>query len=133
MEELLKTINEVEVETGISAFTIRYYDKCGFLPGIARNSQKRRRFSQQNIDRLLLVDALLKSGLSIDGLKSIMPALNADTYSDELYQLIQTKLTTIDVKIEELNICKERLLNYAADILFKQNYANFAESNELDV
>ena len=55
--------------TGISAFTIRYYDKCGFFPELARDARGVRTFSQSDVAQLYFVDALRKSGLSIEGIQ----------------------------------------------------------------
>ena len=40
-------ISEVADMTGISAFTIRYYDKCGFFPELARDARGVRTFSRR--------------------------------------------------------------------------------------
>lgn len=112
MGDTLYTINEVEAETGISAFTIRYYDKCGFFNTIARNSQGRRRFSQENIDRLLLIDALKKSGLSIDGLKNLAPRLDDPTYKDDLILLLNQRLFDLDIQMEDLANCQKRISRF---------------------
>lgn len=112
MGDTLYTINEVEAETGISAFTIRYYDKCGFFNTIARNSQGRRRFSQENIDRLLLIDALKKSGLSIDGLKNLAPRLDDPTYRDDLILLLNQRLFDLDIQMEDLTNCQKRISRF---------------------
>ncbi|RNL48338.1 MerR family transcriptional regulator [Paraeggerthella hongkongensis] len=63
------SISDVVDTTGISAFTIRYYDKCGFFPDLARDHRGVRSFSQADITQLLFVDALRKSGLSIEGIQ----------------------------------------------------------------
>ena len=55
--------------TGISAFTLRYYDKCGFFPGLARDKRGVRSFSHADIAQLHLIEALRKSGLSIEGIQ----------------------------------------------------------------
>ena len=114
MEETLKTIYEVELETGISAFTIRYYDKCGFFHPIARTRQGRRRFSSADVNRLLLIDALRKSGLSIDGLKNLAPRLDDATCVDDMLKLCSDRIQSIEIQIEELELCRQRLMDFAA-------------------
>lgn len=63
------SITEIEDMTGISAFTIRYYDKCGFFPDLKRNARGRREFSSADLSQLYLIEALRKSGLSIEGIQ----------------------------------------------------------------
>ena len=53
-------IADVVDSTGISAYTIRYYDKCGFFPDLARDHRGVRSFSQIDIAQLHFVDALRK-------------------------------------------------------------------------
>ena len=67
--EGLLGINEVVELTGISAFTIRYYDKCGFFPNLIRGKRGVRSFKPSDVKQLKLVDALRRSGLSIEGIR----------------------------------------------------------------
>lgn len=62
-------IGKVSEMTSISAFTIRYYDKCGFLPNLKRDRRGVRTFSHADVRQLYLVEALRKSGLSIEGIQ----------------------------------------------------------------
>ena len=62
-------IGDVVALTGISAFTIRYYDKCGFFPNLHRDKRGVRTFSEADVAQLHLVEALRKSGLSIEGIQ----------------------------------------------------------------
>ncbi|MEG2201038.1 MAG: MerR family transcriptional regulator, partial [Raoultibacter sp.] len=45
-------IREVSDITGISAYTLRYYDKCGFFPHLYRDKHKVRSFSDADIEQL---------------------------------------------------------------------------------
>lgn len=115
----LLTIHEVENETGISAYTIRYYDKCGFFKTIARTTQGRRRFSQSDVDRLLLIDALKKSGLSIDGLKTIAPKLDDPVYRQEIMTILDQRLSVLDIQMEDLSNCQKRIGKFLSDLAFQ--------------
>ena len=56
--------------TGISAFTRRHDDKCGFFPDLARDKRGVRSFSEEDdVAQLHLIEALRKSGLSIEGIQ----------------------------------------------------------------
>ena len=46
------SIGEVEADTGISAFTIRYYDKCGFFPLLHRDRRGVRTFYRADVEQL---------------------------------------------------------------------------------
>ena len=111
----LKTINEVELETGISAYTIRYYDKCGFFNPIARTPQGRRRFSADDISRLLLMDAFRKSGLSIDGLKYLAPLMDDPAQVDTVLEISERQIGAMDIQLEEMQLCRDRLKRFAEE------------------
>ena len=54
--DLRHGIGEVSDMTGISAFTIRYYDKCGFFPDLARDKRGVRSFSEDDVAQLHLIE-----------------------------------------------------------------------------
>lgn len=101
-DELLLGINEVVELTGISAFTIRYYDKCGFFPNLIRGKRGVRSFRAQDIRQLRLVDALRRSGLSIEGIGFyVRRAQRAGDADAELKQILQTQANALEYQIEE--------------------------------
>lgn len=55
----------------IPVSTLRYYDKEGLFPGMHRDSGIRK-FSEQEIDALRVIDCLKKSGLEIKDIKQFM-------------------------------------------------------------
>lgn len=95
-------INEVVELTGISAFTIRYYDKCGFFPNLARGKRGVRSFSQDDIKQLKLVDALRRSGLSIEGIHYYVRLSKREEESlDDRIAIIQSQTTALEYQIAE--------------------------------
>ena len=95
-------INEVVELSGISAFTIRYYDKCGFFPGLRRSKRGVRSFSYEDVHQLKLVDALRKSSLSIEGIKYFVRLLKrgSDTI-DERLAILQSQTASLEYQIAE--------------------------------
>ena len=65
------TIGEVSRMFDIPVSTLRYYDKEGLFPGMHRESGIRK-FSEQEIDALRVIDCLKKSGLEIKDIKRFM-------------------------------------------------------------
>lgn len=99
---LLLGINEVVELTGISAFTIRYYDKCGFFPNLIRGKRGVRSFSDADIHQLKLVDALRRSGLSIEGIRYYVKLSKRGSESEKDRLLIlQTQTTALEYQIAE--------------------------------
>ena len=103
-------INEVSDSTGISAFTIRYYDKCGFFPNLARDRRGVRSFSRADIEQLHFVDALRKSGLSIEGIQYFVKLQRrGDATRDERFAIVRSQETMLEYQLAELNVSLQRL------------------------
>jgi DNA-binding transcriptional MerR regulator len=66
------TINEVAAKFGLSAHTLRYYDKEGLLPFISRNSSGNRSFSDNDLDWVALICCLKDTGMPIKEIKQYM-------------------------------------------------------------
>ena len=56
-------ISEAAARSGLSVQTIRYYEKAGIVPPIARGPDGRRRFSQENLEWLTLLYWLRETGM----------------------------------------------------------------------
>lgn len=112
--EVLLGINEVVELTGISAFTIRYYDKCGFFPNLIRGKRGVRSFKPSDVKQLKLVDALRRSGLSIEGIRYFvrLSKRGEETEADRR-AIIQTQTTALEYQIaeagESLELLREEL------------------------
>lgn len=72
-EEIMEyTIKQVSEKTGLTIYTLRYYDKEGLLPLIKRSESGIRKFSDNDIQWLGLICCLKNSGMSIDNMKEFM-------------------------------------------------------------
>jgi DNA-binding transcriptional MerR regulator len=61
----LLMIGGLAQRTGRSIDTIRWYEAQGLVPGVARDAGGRRRYTEQHVGWLLLMDRLRKTGMSI--------------------------------------------------------------------
>lgn len=66
------TIGETAQLLGVPASTLRYYDKEGLLPHVDRTTGGIRRFTEQDIEGLRLVECLKQTGLSIKDIRQFM-------------------------------------------------------------
>ena len=57
---------------GLPQSTLRYYDKEGLLPQIQRQGTGIRRFDQQTIEALRVIECLKKSGMEIKDIRQFM-------------------------------------------------------------
>jgi DNA-binding transcriptional MerR regulator len=67
---MTRTIQRASAETGVSADTLRYYERIGILPGIARSESGHRRFSEADLGWIRLVQCLRATGMPIEDLHS---------------------------------------------------------------
>jgi DNA-binding transcriptional MerR regulator/catechol 2,3-dioxygenase-like lactoylglutathione lyase family enzyme len=58
-------VAEVSARTGLSAYTLRYYEQEGLLPRVERSSGGQRRYRQIDLDRLGFLLRLRDTGMSI--------------------------------------------------------------------
>lgn len=114
---LLLGINEVVELTGVSAFTIRYYDKCGFFPNLIRGKRGVRSFSDADIHQLKLVDALRRSGLSIEGIRYYVKLSKRRSESEkDRLSILQTQTTALEYQIAEAEESLAMLRNEVAQL-----------------
>lgn len=109
------TIKQVSEKTGLSIYTLRYYDKEGLLPLIERTDSGIRKFSDNDIGWLGLICCLKNSGMSIEHIKEFMNLclqgessvevrkdilLNQKAYILNQMKQLESSLNTINYKIE---------------------------------
>jgi DNA-binding transcriptional MerR regulator len=69
---MLYTIRDAAAHVGISASTLRYYDKEGLLPFVERTSGGIRMFREADIEWLQLIECLKATGMSIKDIKKFI-------------------------------------------------------------
>ena len=60
------SVKEVSEMTGLSSYTIRYYDNAGLIPGLERTEGNARLFSDYAVSWLHLVHCLRTTGLPVE-------------------------------------------------------------------
>ena len=65
------TIGQVSEMFGLPISTLRYYDKQGLFPGMARESGIRK-FGETELEALRVIECLKRSGLEIKDIKQFM-------------------------------------------------------------
>ena len=66
------TIQEVALRTGISAYTIRYYEKSGVLPRVQRTASGIRQFTEADMASLRFIADYKKAGMPLEEIKEII-------------------------------------------------------------
>lgn len=97
------TINDVAQKFGLSAHTLRYYDKEGLLPFIERTSSGNRVFTDADLNWVALICCLKDTGMPIKEMKtySQWATLGAETI-DERKQMLTEHRLEVTRQIEKL-------------------------------
>jgi len=102
-------ISEVARRTGVSAATLRYYEKRGLITSLAARGS-RRQFAVEVLDQLALVALGQVAGLSLDEIRSMLSPGGQPNIDRKL---LAAKASELDAKIRQLNAVR-RGLRHAA-------------------
>ncbi len=105
------TIGQVAEMFNLPISTLRYYDKQGLFPNLTRESNIRK-FSDNDIEALRVIECLKKSGLEIKDIKLFMEwcGEGSSTYLNR-FELIHKQKERVEAEIKELHKTLD-MLNY---------------------
>lgn len=110
------TISQAAQKTGLSAFTLRYYDKEGMLPFIARTKSGIRKFSDSDLSWLALISCMKTIGLSVKEIRQyILWCRAGDRTLQKRYDFFVTQRRKTLEQIEGLKECLGKIdykINY---------------------
>jgi DNA-binding transcriptional MerR regulator len=98
------TVKDVSERTGISAYTLRYYDKEGLLTFVKRDASGRRLFTEDDFQPLYTIAVLKRIGMPIKDIREFIELYQQgnSTIHDRL-RLFQEYRKHLQDKIDELN------------------------------
>lgn len=108
-------IAEVSKEYGLSADTLRYYERIGLLPGVTRMSSGIRDYSEQDCARVQFVKCMRGAGVSIEALIEYMDLFEqGDETLAARKALLEEQRNIVQNRIAEMQAGLDRL-NYKID------------------
>ncbi len=103
-------IGEVVAALGISADTLRYYEKIKLLPRVSRNSGGLRLYGGRDVSRLQFIKRAQKMGFSLDEIGQLLAFREKPQRArPQVRQLAHDKLEVIKQHVEELVILRDEL------------------------
>ena len=104
-------IAEVSKQYGLSADTLRYYERIGLLPGVTRNASGIRDYSEQDCARVQFVKCMRGAGVSIEALIEYMQlfeqgeqtATARKTLLEEQRELVEKRIADMQAGLDRLN------------------------------
>ncbi|HEX8733116.1 MAG TPA: MerR family transcriptional regulator [Ktedonobacterales bacterium] len=113
------TIGQVSQRTGIPAKTIRYYEDVGLLPRPERGENQYRRYSQGDVNRLLLLRRIKLLGAPLAQAKTLLAGATDARCVDAqeaLLTLVDDRLTALDQQITELLALRDQVHDYRREL-----------------
>ncbi|MFF3708799.1 MerR family transcriptional regulator [Streptomyces phaeochromogenes] len=113
------TISEVVAFTGLTAHTLRWYERIGLMPHIDRSHTGQRRYSNRDLDWLDLVGKLRLTGMPVAGMVRYAEMVREGdhTYADR-FELLEATRRDVRARIAELQdtlAVLDRKINFYAD------------------
>jgi len=88
---------------GISPHTLRFYDKEGLFPHISRDENNVRLFSEQDLERVYLVQCLRETGMPLAEVREyIQLGLRGDATILKRYDMIQQQARRAEAELAEM-------------------------------
>ena len=103
-------IGEIAAEAGVSAHTLRYYEKIGLLKNIPKDSGGQRVYNASHITQIKFIRRAQRMHFSLDEIKQLL-LLDSQTAmpKPEVQSLVENKLVQIDHDLAELTLLKSDL------------------------
>jgi MerR family transcriptional regulator, copper efflux regulator len=113
-------INELSKRTGITAHTIRFYEKSGLIKG-TRNpevkSNKYFHYDEEAVEKLELIRDAKSIGFTLNEIGQLMDAWYNDKFSiADKIAVLDEKLLSIEEKIRQLEEMKELVSEFKKSV-----------------
>ena len=103
-------IGEVTERTGLSADTLRYYEKIGLLPGVSRNDSGIRLYSDKNLSRLNFIKRAQHMNFKLEEIKQLLLMREDPQHAkNDVRQLTAKKLEDIESHLADLSTLRNEL------------------------
>jgi len=103
-------IGEVTKQTGMSADTLRYYEKYGLLPRVSRNASGIRQYTDKDISRLKFIKRAQRMNFSLNEIKDLLSMREDPQHAKDSVRLLTAdKLKHIEDQLTELSTLRNEL------------------------
>ena len=103
-------IGEITKRLGLSADTLRYYEKIKLLPKVSRNASGVREYDDKDISRLKFIQRAQKMNFSLSEIADLLKMReNPQKVRDEVRLLTAEKLIEVDQNLDALTTLRGEL------------------------
>lgn len=97
------TIGVAAKKAGMTAYTLRYYDKEGLLPFVERSQSGLRKFKEGDFEWLAVINCLKNTGMSIKDIKVFIDwCMEGDTTLEKRLEMFLKQKEIVQAQINEL-------------------------------
>jgi DNA-binding transcriptional MerR regulator len=96
------TISDAARKSGISAHTLRYWERAGLLRSVSRNGSGHRRYAEEDLERIRFLTKLRATGMPIRQVRRYAELLNGgDDTNEERLALLEEHRDAVKAHLEE--------------------------------
>ena len=125
------SIQDVSVKTGLSAHTLRYYEKEGLISGVERSQGGFRQYTDEDLEKLGLICCLKNTGMSIQEIaRFVQLTREGDHTLEERVELLRVHREQVLARMEEMQKYLDKVtwkLNFFTEKLRAYEAAQEAE------
>lgn len=120
--------------TGLSTATLRYYEKEKLLPQIARNSQKYRQYTDEDIEWIRMIQCMRMANIPIHSIKEYISLLiRGGETLEQRFVMVQNHMKDIKTQMTNLQNAldlTQKKLSFYEKLLEDSSYKNMSYSEE---
>jgi DNA-binding transcriptional MerR regulator len=104
------SIQDVSKKTGLSAHTLRYYEKEGLISGVERTQGGFRQYTDEDLERLGLICCLKNTGMSIQEIAQFVQLTRQGDHTlKERVELLREHRERVLARMEEMQKYLEKV------------------------
>lgn len=105
-------IGDVAELAGVSADTVRFYERRRLLPRAARSGGGFRLFTPEAVERIRFIKQAQETGLSLEEIAELIAAVGGTDECRRVHDLLREKLTELDGRISAMRRFRRTLSRY---------------------
>jgi MerR family transcriptional regulator, copper efflux regulator len=113
-------INELSKQTGVSAHTIRYYEKFGLIKGKQKEAVKSNNYfhyDEETVYKLELIRDAKLIGFTLNEIKTLIDAwFNKKFTVAKKIAILDEKMVSIEEKIKQLKEMKKLIVSFKKEV-----------------
>jgi len=95
------TISDAAAQSGISAHTLRFWERAGLLQPVTRNGSGHRRYADEDLERIKFLTKLRATGMPIRQVRMYADLLNGgDDTDEERLALLEAHREAVQARLE---------------------------------